>query len=363
MNLTKLKSLYTKHNHLLLPLALVVGFVLDIVTFASLSFDLTILTLVIHLILAGLSIVVINFYEEGVIPKLVDGRISGYARLIAPLVLQFSFGALFSSFIIFYSYSGSIFASWPFLLAIVFLMLANEIFSKYNTRPDIQLSVYFFALFSFLNLAIPYLVRGLGPVIFILSAILSVFLAGLFVWFLAINLERVAKVIRAIIGSVGIIFIVMNVLYFTNFIPPIPLALGEAGVYYQVERVGSGYRLIGGEKGFFDRLVFWSDRFPIYGASEAYIFTSIFIPPGMALGAVHEWQFYDERTGWVTRNTVSFQAAGGRAHGFRAYSKTANVVPGKWRVNIRTDRGQVIGRYYFVAFAADKPPKYILETR
>ena len=33
------------------------------------------------------------------------------------------------------------------------------------------------------------------------------------------------------------------------------------------------------------------------------------------------------------------------------------------RVNVRTGKGQIIGRYYFTVFEADEPPEYVIETR
>lgn len=349
--LASLKAFYAKYERFIIPAALILGLLPDIFFFAFVSFDATIITLAFYLILAGLSIVIINLYDNG------------HLRLAALLALHFTFGALFSSFVLFYSFSGSLLASWPFIATLVFLVAANEVFNKYNTRPDIHLSVYFFALFSFFNLAIPYLIRDLGPKVFVGSGILSVAIAGLFIWILCIYIPRVNKVKEVVSGSIAIIFVAMTVFYLTNLIPPIPLSLRDVGVYYHAERVDSEYKLIGRETELFEKLNIFSDKFLAYKSAEAYVFSSIFAPPGMGIEVLHEWQFHDPQLGWATRSVISFPITGGRAEGFRGFSKVSTIQPGRWRVNVKTSRGQVIGRYRFTVVETDAQPAYIIGTK
>ena len=44
---------------------------------------------------------------------------------------------------------------------------------------------------------------------------------------------------RSILFSIIIIFVGMNVLYFTNLIPPIPLSLKDSGVYHSIKKYGA----------------------------------------------------------------------------------------------------------------------------
>lgn len=367
MDLTGFKSFYTKYERFLIPAALVLGLLPDIFFFAFVSFDVTIVTLAFYLGLAGLSIVIINIYEEGLRRGKMHGKFFSFFRIMAPLVLHFTFGALFSSFVLFYSFSGSLFASWPFITTLAFLVVANEIFNKYNTRPDIHLSVFFFALFSFLNLAVPYLIRDLGPLIFIGTGVFSLLLVGFFIWILSVNLPRVYEARNILIPSVLGLFIAMHVFYFTNLIPPIPLSLRDIGIYYYAEKIGNEYRLTTREMGLVEGIVqsipIFGARMPIYQTSGAYVFSSVFAPPGMSIGILHEWQFDDPNAGWVTRSTVPFTIAGGRVEGFRGFSKVSNIEPGKWRVNVKTSRGQIIGRHYFKVIQADTPPTFVIEIK
>ncbi len=362
--LAKLKSFYIKYERWLIPAALVLGLLPDIFFFAFVSFDVTIITLAFYLVLAGLSIVIINIYEEGLRRGKVHGKFFSFLRIMSPLVLHFTFGALFSSFVLFYSFSGSLFSSWPFITTLLFLVVANEIFNKYNNRPDIHLSVFFFAIFSFLNLAVPYLIRDVGPLVFIVTGISSLLVMGFFIWMLSINLPRVYEARRVIIASILGVFIAMHIFYFTNLIPPIPLALRDIGAYYYAEKIGNEYRLTTREVGILEGIIqaipIFGERMLMYQTGGLYVFSSVFAPPGMNLGISHEWQFDDPGSGWVTRSMVPFPITGGRVEGFRGFSIVSNIEPGKWRVSVKTSRGQVIGRHYFKVIQADALPTFVI---
>lgn len=359
LRLETLKIFYKKNERLLIPGALLLGFITDILTFRFINFDLAILALLGHLIFSGASIVIINLYED----KIVSGKFFGYARLIAPLIIQYTFGALFSAFLIFYSHIGSIYASWPFILVLIFLMIANEIFRKYNTRPDIQLIVYFFAVFSFANLSIPYLLRDIGKDIFLGGGVLSLAFIAVFGSFLSRNIPRVKLVEKRIIAGVLAIFIFMNAFYFLNLIPPIPLSLKDVGIYYGVSRdVDGNYVLVDREKSFFERFKL-RENFYITNQNDASAFSSVFAPADMRIDIVHEWQFLDQQRGWVTKSKIPFSIIGGRGDGFRGFSKTYQIEPGKWRLNVRTDSGQIIGRKIFRVIVVESLPNLIFKIK
>ena len=68
----------------------------------------------------------------------------------------------------------------------------------------------------------------------------------------------------------------------------------------------------------------------------------------MSVKVVHDWQYYDEgKEEWISSTKIPFSITGGRGNGYRVYSKKDNVFPGKWRVDVETERGQVIGRIRF----------------
>ncbi len=158
------------------------------------------------------------------------------------------------------------------------------------------------------------------------------------------------------------IFTVVNILYFTNLIPPIPLSLKDAGVYHSVEKNQDGnYDATyedHGWRGYFELY----DDFILAPGSAVYAYSAIFSPKGLNLVIVHEWQHYDEAQGkWLTASVIDLPVVGGRDGGFRTYSVRSDLTPGKWRVNIKTESGQTIGHLRFNIIASVSEP--LLSTK
>ncbi len=341
--LRKLKNFYNRYERWLIPGALIFGFITDLLTFRLINFTTAIILLLFHLSFIGINISIINLYEA----KKIAGKIFSYWRVLAPLFLQYSFGNLFSAFLIFYSHSGSFSASWPFIVVIIFLMIGNEVFRKYNTRPVIQISVYFFAIFSYTNLIFPHLLNDLSIRIFIGSGVVSLAVITFFVLILS-SLYQISTKLKQISLSVVLIFSLMNFLYFSNLIPPIPLSLKNVGIHHNVERIDNNYVATSEDCGNFLRCFLYHERRHIETERQKlYLFSTVIAPAGMDFNATHEWQKFDEKErAWRTVADIPFSVVGGREVGFRWYSYNT-VDPGYWRVNIKTERGQTIGRMNF----------------
>jgi hypothetical protein len=90
-----------------------------------------------------------------------------------------------------------------------------------------------------------------------------------------------------------------------------------------------------------------------------YAYSAIFSPKNLNLTILHEWQHYDEiQNKWITGTVINLPVTGGRDGGFRTYSARSNLVPGKWRVNIKTKEGQTIGRLRFNLVSVDTEPMF-----
>ncbi len=356
--LKQLKEFYAQYERYLIPGALVVGFVTDVLTFRFLNFPLAMTLLAGHLTLIGANIFIINLYEA----KKIAGKFFSYWRVLAPLLLQYSFGNLFSAFLIFYSHSGSLFASWPFIVVIIFLMIGNEIFRKYNIRPSIQISVYFFALFSYLNLLLPNIFKDISTAIFLLSSFLSIIYITLFTHILASLTEQVKVKLKVITAAVVSIFIAVNAFYFLNLIPPIPLSLRDVGIYHQIERVNDNYRVATEDCGNFLTCFFYHERRHIKtDRQRIYLYSAIYAPDKMQLDIAHKWRRKNEETNrWETVANIPFSVTGGRDIGYRWYT-FYTVYPGQWRVDIKTEKGQIIGvkNFYIIKGEGERMQKKI----
>ncbi len=241
-------------------------------------------------------------------------------------------------------------------------MIGNEVFRKYNVRPTIQVGVYFFALFSYLNILLPNLLRDLGADIFLASGVLALFVVILFIYMLSLHTFRVEKGKGRLLLCVATIFLFMNFLYFSNFIPPIPLSIREAGVYHEIERVNGNYYALTEKSGSYLEYILLRKRRHIEEERESiYIFSAVHAPEDMRLDVQHEWQVFDENErSFITVAEIPFEVTGGREEGYSWFTYY-NAYPGRWRVNIRTGEGQIIGREDFYVIKEEGVERIVKE--
>lgn len=351
----EIREWYERNERLLIPAALVLGVVADFATFTSISIVTSFILLGAYFVVAGAAIIFLNIPEAG------DGQKAGnllrYLRIVAPLALQFTFGALLSGSFIFYIFSGTLFVSWPFIAAIVILMISNEVFRHYYLHPPVQMGVYFFILFTLVSILLPFALSTISAAVFIVSGAASL---AVFIIFFALARRSAPKLKAHSAGvalAVAVVFIFVNGLYFLNIIPPIPLAIRGAELAHDIKRVNGNYELLAEEEPFLSRLM-PGKVFHKKEGERVYVFTSIFAPKGLETRIVHRWQYYDEaQKQWVIRDKLSFEISGGTKTGYRGYSFKSQVTPGRWRVNVETERGQALGRINFSVLESAEEPK------
>ena len=334
---------YERYERYLIPASLLVGIIVDAILFSSVDFVFAFVVLTLHFLVSGMTIAFIHLYNAGYF------RLRGLRllRVVAPLILQYTFGALLSGFLIFYWFSSTFTASWPFILIIVALILSNDLLKRYYLWLYVQVGVYFFITFSLGVLILPFIFKSVSVAVFLAGGILSLFIIALYLYLLSRYLPRVKESATRFMVIVGIIFIGMNSLYFTNIIPPIPLTLWEAELAHSVERISGDYLLEIEDTKISD--LFWlQDRIRVTDGGRAFFFSSVFAPAWLGTDIVHHWQYYDDAVGqWRTRTKVAFPIVGGREEGYRGYSFINDPQPGRWRVLVENSRGQVIGKDNF----------------
>ncbi len=338
-----LKYWYENNERKISVSSLVVGFIIDSLTLQGIDNFYDNLWITSNLVIAGFCIILLSRRGE----KDEEG-------FWIPNILQFSFGALLGSIFVFYLRATTIAVTWPF-----FALLANEFFQKRYARLAFQISFWYFSCFSFSIFLVPLAVGKIGPSVFVLSGGASL----IAIWFFLKLLNRFAKEklleSRTHIWSFIItIFLLVNGLYFTNLIPPIPLSLQEAGVYHSLEKNAAGNYAVseevrGVEKYFTLRpLIHWRPGDPLY------VYTAIYSPGALSSADIeHDWQYEDASGEWVTATRIPLKLVGGRSGGFRTYSSKFNFTPGNWRVDVKTMSGQIIGRVNFkIVESASMPP-------
>ena len=344
--LEKTEAFYERHERHISSFALIAGFIFDNLTVQRIDLPFDHIIIIAYLVISGGSIALINYYKEH--PPQKDFSV-GLENFL-PSLIQFAFGGLFSVFFVFYVRSATLSSSWPFLVMLLVLLVGNEFFRNYYQRLTFQVAVYYIAIFSFSILITPVLLKKINAGVFLLSGLLSIIFLYFFTRILFIVVSKRYESSRVDINRlVAVIFLVVNILYFTNLIPPIPLAMKNSGAYHSVAKVGDNYVVVSERGRWYESLPFIFPKVLHFRAGESvYAFSAIFAPTDLSTGIIHDWQYFDTVTDkWVSTTKVAFDIHGGRGEGYRIFSKKDNVFSGKWRVDVKTKSGQIIGRIRF----------------
>lgn len=337
------------------------GFITDIIAFVLLDISIVNVVFAVYLGLAALAIFLGHLLSSHP-PEKPSVRYKS-ALVLLPLVAQYLIGNLLSGFLIFYTKSSVLGASWPFLVLLAIIFVGNEWFRRYKDRITFMAVLLFFTAYAYAIFALPLFVRALGPYVFLGSTALALgaFAVFLLLLYRAGRVKLVQSIVPIITSSLGITVLVSSA-YFSGLIPPIPLTLKEGGVYHSVERQGNQY-LLQGEEG----RAWFDPRPPVLHTAPGEplsAFTAVFAPIRFGAVVVHRWQRYNEEKGvWVTQSKIAFPISGGRAEGYRGYSETASPLPGEWRVRVETENGQVIGQMRFTLERAQTSPVLHEEVR
>jgi hypothetical protein len=327
-----------KNEKWLTPIVLLGGFVLDTLTLrrSDLLAENILLSVYFILVLSGLLIW----------HKLEQKRIKntdqlGFQSFIF-LVMQFAFGGLFSSLTVFYVKSASFYASWPFILLLFGGMIATEYFKKHFTLFLVQIGTLYMLLFTYLILLVPLAVRTINGWVFILSGILSLVIIFAYILVFKLYIPKLTKGKDLyFVYVIGAIFALINGMYFTNIIPPIPLSLKDSGIYQKVEKNAGTYVFSGFENRFSFRN--FKQEYFIPKGTPVYFYTSVYAPVKFNQKIVHEWQKKNTKDEWVTILKIDFPIYGGNANGYRGYTVSNKITEGEYKILVETDSGQVLG--------------------
>ena len=351
----RLRAIAKTHAHKLSAAAFVGGFVLDNLLLPRVDSLPSLLLIVGYISLAALTIAAMGVIGEH---GQKNARLVSLALLL-PFLLQFVFGGLLSMTFVYYFRSASLLGGWLFLLLIAALIVSNEFLIDRYHRLELQVVIFFTLLFCAMIFFVPIAFHRFGLDTFVVAGAVSVAVVTLFLAALSVIVPRMVRESRKIIG-IGVVgvFLLIGVLYVTNAIPPIPLALRSAGVFHSVLRDATGNYLLEGEQ-----RSLYASYFPIatvYHRSlnePIFVTSAVFAPTAFETSIVHEWQLWDADAGsWGTRSRIEFPISGGREEGFRGYSAKETVVPGKWRVLVETPRGQLLGQVKFRVVDVDLAP-------
>ncbi len=357
-----MQSWYVRYERIVSSISLITGFIWNALFLKRVDLFLENFWVVVHLLLISAAILIINWLET---KRMASGGQRSALHFWVVTILQFVYGGLLSTYLVFYFRSATLSVTWPFILILAAAFIANERLKKHYDRLIFQIGLLYLALFSFTIFFVPVLINEIGKIAFLISGVASLVLIGLFLLALrAVARPRFNESKHTLILCIACSFFVINGLYFLNLIPPIPLSIKDAGIYHSISKNPQGQYIVSGEaKNWYDVFSF-ADTIHLTDTEPAYAYSAIFSPADFQTDIVHQWQEYNPTTRkWVTRSTVMLAAIGGRDNGYRTYSFKSTLEAGKWRVNIKTTEGQVIGRLRFDVVSVPEPTPIVVENK
>jgi hypothetical protein len=361
----------TRYERHISAAAMAGGFAVDNYTFGRIDRPAANIIFSAYLALAAITIAALHFLQsradrvaetaeepEGTaVNETLRSRLGSRLHTLIPAATQFALGGLWSGFLVFYLRSAVIAASWPFLLLLGAVFLGNEFFRRYNTRLVFAALLLFFALYSYAIFVVPVFTRTIGSLTFAASGAIATVLFVVFLLLLrALGRERYSQSRWALFGGTAAIVAAMNFFYFTDILPPLPLALSNVGVYHTVKRNGPIYTAAAEAQPLTTLFDFSHPVMHVAPGETLSVYSAVFAPINLTTRIAHRWRWYDpQKRHWILQSVVSFRISGGREGGYRGYSIKSKPKPGAWRVDIDTIDGRLIGRVEFQVEAVPAP--------
>jgi hypothetical protein len=336
--------------------AFIVGFLYDTLTLTRIDRWSDNLILLGYTLAAGGFIAITGRIEQG---RMKDSWFARHLNWVASGT-HFFLGGLLSSYVVFYFKSAGVGKSLIFVALLVGLMLANEFFSHRLRNLKYLCAIYFFCCFAFLTFFLPVMTHIMNDAMFIASGILSLVLTGALIALIypgrgRDNQREILSLARLPVG----IFVVLVFFYFINWMPPVPLALKEGGMYRSVKRVGDKYEVTYREPSWWQIWKRDERAFEYAPGDVVYCFAAVFAPTALSDRIIHEWQQKNADGDWVTRDRLGYAIVGGRDGGYRGYTLKRKLAPGEWRVEVKTVGGRLLGRIPFEVVAVKQSPPQI----
>lgn len=334
--------------------ALLAGLIWDSITLGRPDRLFDNAVLLFYLIVAGVCIALMSRREH-------RGEERSFWYLV---VAQFAFGNLASGLLVLYNISGTISGNWVFLLLLAGFLIGNELIRGRYERLRFNTTIYYLFIFAYLVISIPVLLRTIAPWVFVFSGLASLAVIAAFLFILRRMAHGVFEANRRqLLIGIASVFILFNIFYYFNVIPPVPLAAREVGIVHHVERLSVQAGLPEGGEAIYELTYepapwyrLWSEfsgTLHLGTPGQAYCFSAIFAPARLEAPIYHRWEQYSETAGeWQDSGRIEFPIVGGRDDGFRGYT-VKTVAPGKWRCSVETERGSLLGRAEAVVVAGD----------
>ncbi len=343
VKISRFRAFIRRHRKSAPVIFFILGFLWDSLTLGSIDRMYDRIILCVYLASLSGSLYLYNLVDDGKWTGTFLERFEDYF----PLAIQFFIGGLCSAYVIFFSRSVSFTKTVSFFIILVILLFANELLKKRISNKYLQFSTYFFVNFTFFTFFVPVIVHTMNTFVFLVSGGISLsttLILITFIYNVSPSTQRELNKIKLILLIIGI-YVMINGFYFFNLIPPVPLALEEGVVAYNVEKKNGTYLVTHQKEGVIPN---YNQKYYYKNESPIYIFTSIFAPTDLKKKVLHHWQWKNQNTGeWETTDQIEYEITGGRDGGYRGFTYKSVIKEGKWKVDVNTSDGKILGRINF----------------
>jgi hypothetical protein len=341
------RAFVQKHQRFIPLISFFAGFTWDSLTITRIDEVSDNLIIGFYLVLLGILIILTLKSEQN---KLERPLLIKYSHWF-PNGIQFFMGGLFSAYVVFYFKSASFTKTSIFLGLLILLLIGNEFLKNKLTNTYLLISLYFLAAFSFFIFFIPVITGYMNFFTFIAGSLAGLLLPFLILYYLyRMSLISSKRNYQKHLGLIGGIYIIMIIFHSLNLIPPVPLAMKDAGIYHHASKNDSTntYILKHEKPHWYQFFKNDDDVFHYQENDTVFCFASVFAPTRLTEEIAHKWQFYSGSRGeWIVTDRTVYRLTGGRDGGYRGYTFKKNVEMGEWRVDIVTDDDQILGRINF----------------
>lgn len=355
----KAQAIYIKHRRFAPAAFFFGGVAWDAGTLNRIDAWIDIVFIIVYFILLGACITAVLLTERD---RVTHALLMKYRKWY-PAGIQFFLGALFSTYVIFYLQSASLTSTSLFFLVLVTLLVANEFIRHEAANLYLLMALYYLAGFSFFVFFVPVITKVMNYWTFFAGSALSLGLVIGMLYF--IKRAAVFKNSRPIYSTIGLViglFLLLNLFYMKDWIPPVPLALRYGGIYHYAAKKNDDrqgeliYELRYAKPRWFQFWVNTDKRFLYAEGDTVYCFTAIFAPTQLSKEIYHNWSHYDDvGRQWVTTDRINYHIEGGRDTGYRGFTLKRHIMPGSWRVDVRTSEGKTLGRIRFSIIPVETP--------
>ncbi len=341
----------------------ILGFLFDVLTLDRVDSALALASQLGYLTL-GCAILIHSFFQQ---TKPDDSANWGKIRITFEKykteIVHFMFGALLSTYTLFFFKSSSLIVSFVFMLVIAAILVANEWSRFQSASLPIKFGLASLCMICFALFVVPIAVGSVGLLVFFASLVFGLTPVAIFAYYILKkrpNLFELCK--KQILIPASLITAAFLFLYVFRLIPPVPLSVQFMGIYHDVKKVQEVYQL-SHERPWWR---FWHEgdqEFNAQPGDRIHVFFRIFSPSRFSDQVKVVWLHKDPKMGWMPQDQIPIRITGGRDEGFRGYGVKSNYLPGQWRVQVETLDGREVSRIYFtVALSAEKPRLFQIDS-